>query len=99
MIPDLSLRSEPSLRTALAALVAPLVAIVAGEAALTRIAVTAVSGGGVPAWFPQAGSVGETMVFYATVFDLLTFVAVPAALLWLGYAVGYHRATAETAEQ
>ncbi|WP_226010057.1 hypothetical protein [Halomicrobium salinisoli] len=99
MIPDLSLRSDPSPRTALAVLGALVAVIAAGEVVLTRVVETAVSGGGFPAWFPRVGSIGQTVVFYATVFDALTFVAVPAALLWLGYACGYHRATTEIAGQ
>ena len=41
-----------------------------------------------PFWLPQVGPIGRTVVFYAMVFDLLTFVAIPGTLLWLGYALG-----------
>lgn len=45
-------------------------------------------GTGFPFWFPAVGTVGETAVFYMTLFDAITFVAIPAALVWLGYALG-----------
>lgn len=48
-----------------------------------------------PWWLPQLGSVGETVAYYLLLVDAVKFVVVPAALLWLGYAYGYHRATAD----
>ena len=41
-----------------------------------------------PFGLPELGSVGETAVFYATSFDVLTFVVLPVVLVWFGYALG-----------
>ena len=47
---------------------------------------------GFPVWLPELGSIGETIVFYSTLFDVLKFVAIPAVLLWLGYQYGRYSA-------
>jgi hypothetical protein len=83
---------DPTLRRP-AALLAVLIATVAiGERALT-IALDGVGEGAatVPAWLPRLGTIGETVVFYAALFDALKFLAVPAALVWLAYAYGRRR--------
>lgn len=71
----------------LAALVAT---VLIGERALA-IAIdgaTSSPGSGFPFWLPQFGALGRTAVFYTMLFDVITFVVIPAALIWLGYALG-----------
>lgn len=43
---------------------------------------------GFPVWLPELGSIGETIVFYSMLFDILKFVVLPAILLWLAYQYG-----------
>lgn len=64
--------------------------VVVGNRALWR-SLDGVGGGqgtDFPFWLPQIGSIGRTAVFYAMVFDFVTFVVIPGTLLWLGYALG-----------
>jgi|GEM_PF-1394849 len=69
-------------------------AIVAGEYAVGTVIERVVDGGGqFPAWLPHARSVGETAVIYFVAFDFLTFVVLPAVLVWVGYVHGRHHAT------
>lgn len=94
MISDVSLRRESPLRRPVAVLVTLLALVVGGEV-LLKLAFSGLrdGSGGVPWWLPQLGSVGETVVVYLLIMDVITFILVPTALLWLGYTYGRHRAT------
>ena len=48
-----------------------------------------------PVWLPHFGSIGQTVVAYATLFDVLTFVVCPLLLVWFGYELGRHAASVE----
>ncbi|MFC7078275.1 hypothetical protein [Haloarcula halophila] len=82
-------REKPSLRRPGIALLGLLTMVLIGEWLLT-IAVGGVRQGSsdFPVWLPELGSIGETIVFYSTLFDVLKFVAIPAVLLWLAYQYG-----------
>lgn len=85
---------DSPLRRPAAALAITVAVILLGD----RLLSTAFDGlregsGDLPGWLPQFGSVGETVVFYATLSDVLTFVVLPAILVWLGYAYGRSRAS------
>lgn len=84
---------EPSLIRPGIILVGLLATVLIGERLLT-IAVAGVRSGasGFPVWLPELGSVGETIVLYSMLFDVLKFVAIPAVLLWLAYQYGRHSA-------
>lgn len=73
-----------------------LIAIAVGEWVLAA-AFADVGAGRLPAWLPQFGSVGETVVLYIRLVDVLTYVGVPATLVWLGYAFGRDGATGAAA--
>lgn len=45
-----------------------------------------------PIWLPTVGSIGETIVFYSMLFDVLRFIVLLAVLLWLAYQYGRHSA-------
>jgi uncharacterized membrane protein YhdT len=84
-----SFRGEPSLRRPGMILLGLLAAILIGERLLT-MAVAGVSQGssGFPVWVPELGSIGETIVFYGILFDVLKFIVLPVVLLWLAYQYG-----------
>jgi uncharacterized membrane protein YhdT len=86
-----SFREEPALRWPGIALVGLLAMLLIAEWLLT-IAVAGVRSGGssFPMWLPTVGSIGETLVFYSTLFDILKFVVIPAVILWLAYQYGRH---------
>ncbi|MBX0298171.1 hypothetical protein [Haloarcula nitratireducens] len=86
-------REKPSLRRPGMALLGLLTMVVIGERLLT-LAVEGVRQGSTefPVWLPELGSVGETIVFYSLLFDVLKFVAIPAVLLWLAYQYGRYSA-------
>lgn len=88
-------REEPSLRRPGIVLLALLTIVLVGEW-LFSTAVDGVRQGSseFPVWLPELGSVGETIVFYSLLFDVMKFVAIPAGLLWLAYQFG--RYSAET---
>lgn len=67
--------------------------VLVGERALSSAVDGILEGdeAGFPFWFPEVGTTGETVVFYGMLFDAITFVAIPAALLWFGYALGRRR--------
>lgn len=88
-----SVRRERSLRRPTLLLVALLAVVLTAELALTTAFDGFEDGAGFPAWLPQLGSVGETVVFYLLALDLLKFVAIPATLVWFGYAYGRYSAT------
>lgn len=85
---------NPSLRRPALALVGLLATVLIGDRVLnTVISGVLERGADFPVWLPHFSSVGETVLFYTLLFDVLKFVAVPATLLWLAYAYGWHRAT------
>ncbi|WP_255195360.1 hypothetical protein [Halorarius litoreus] len=89
-----SFREEPSLRRPGIALVGLLTMILIGERLLT-MAVDGVRQGssGFPVWLPELGSIGETIVFYSMLFDVLKFIAIPAVLMWFAYQYGRYSAS------
>ena len=89
MFPVKFLRGRSAPRRPVVVLAGLLVLVFVGEGAL-RVAFGGGSGGvsSLPPWLPRFGSVGETVFAYALLFDALKFVAVPAALVWVGYAYG-----------
>jgi len=79
-----------------AALLATVAALLAGEWLLWTTVERVTNGTGeFPVWLPQFGSIGQTVVAYATVFDVLTFVVLPVVLVWIGYALGRRSAPIE----
>ncbi|MFC7132685.1 MULTISPECIES: hypothetical protein [Salinibaculum] len=82
-------REEPSLRRPGIILLGLLTTILVGERLLT-MAVAGVRQGssGFPVWLPELGSIGETIVFYSMLFDMLKFIVLPAGFLWLAYQYG-----------
>ena len=88
-----SFREKPSLRRPGIVLLCLLAMVLIGERLLT-IAVAGVRVGpsGFPWWLPELGSIGETVVFYGTLFNFLKFIVIPALLLWLAYQYGRHSA-------
>ena len=82
-----SLREDPSLRRPVIAFAVVLAAVVGGEVLLT--AAFADAGAGVPAWLPQFGTVGQTVLLYSLLSNVLSYVALPATLFWVGYAYGH----------
>ncbi|WP_436927600.1 hypothetical protein [Halosimplex amylolyticum] len=88
-----SSREEPSLRQPGIVLLCLLAMVLIGERLLT-IAVDGVRQGssGFPVWLPEIGSIGETIVFYSMLFDVLKFVVIPVVLLWLAHQYGRYSA-------
>lgn len=82
-------REDPSLRRLGIILLGLVATIVIGERLLT-VAVAGVRQGtsGFPVWLPELGSIGETLVFYSMLFDVLKFIVLPTVLLWLAYQYG-----------
>ena len=66
--------------------------VLIGEYLLTKY-VAGISEGAttLPTWIPHFAMVGKTVVYYALFFDFLKFIAIPLALVWLGYAFGCYR--------
>lgn len=97
MAPDVSLWNDSALWRPIGVLAALVVVILIGERVLARIVDGVLAGsGGFPIWFPHVRSVGETVVLYGILFDILKFVLIPATLVWLGYVYGRHRAVTST---
>lgn len=90
-----SFREEPSLRRPGIVLLGLLATLLLGERLLT-MAVAGVRQGssGFPVWLPELGSIGETIVLYSVLFDVLKFVVLPAGLLWIAYRYGRFSANA-----
>lgn len=84
-----------SLRRPVAAVAAVLAVVLIGERLLGTGLASRQATGELPAWLPQFGALDQTVVAYATLFDLLKFVVLPAALVWVGYAYGRYRADSE----
>jgi uncharacterized membrane protein YhdT len=84
-----SFRKEPSLRRPGIILLGLVATILIGERLLT-VAFAGVRQGssGFPVWLPELGSIGQTIVFYSMLFDILKFIVLPAVLLWLAYQYG-----------
>lgn len=88
-----SFREEPSLHRPGIVLLGLVATVVIGE----RLVTSAIAGvrrgtSEFPVWLPELGSIGETIVFYSMLFDVLKFIAIPAVLLWLAYQYGRHSA-------
>ena len=88
-----SFREEPSLRRPGIVFIGLLTTVLIGERLLT-IAVDGIRQGSsrFPVWLPKLGAIGETIVFYSMLFDVLKFVAIPAVSLWFAYQYGRHSA-------
>ena len=84
-----SFRKEPSLRRPGIILLGLVATILIGERLLT-VAFAGVRQGssGFPVWLPELGSIGQTIVFYSMLFDILKFIVLPAVLPWLAYQYG-----------
>ena len=88
-----SLRTEPALRRPAIATIALTSVVVIADRVLTAVFTDVVDGSAAfPVWLPQAGTSGETVVFYTLLLNFLQFVALPATLMWLAYAYGRYTA-------
>lgn len=88
-----SFRTEPSLRRPAVVAAALLTLVIIGERVLTTVFTGVTEGSAtLPMWLPQAGTTGETVVFYTLLLNVLQFVAIPATLMWLAYAYGHYTA-------
>lgn len=88
-----SLRNDPALRYPALSAILLLTITILSEGILRAEFSNISVGSELPAWLPQFGSTGQTVFYYILFFDLLKFVALPIALLWLAYAFGRHSAT------
>lgn len=92
MEPPGVLHRESPLRRPVAALVTTVTLVLGGEL-LLGMAFSGLREGSaaIPWWLPELGTLGETVLVYLLLVDVLKYLAVPIALLWVGYAYGRHR--------
>lgn len=93
-MPFTELLRDPHLRRPVIVLSMLLMVVLSGEYTLT-VAFAGIGEGATdfPVWLPRLDSVGETVVFYTTIFDAIKFVAVPVTVIWLAYNYGRHYST------
>ncbi|MFC6952032.1 hypothetical protein [Halorubellus litoreus] len=87
-----ALRTDPSVRRPAIVALALAAFVVAADRVL---AAAFASDTAIAPWLPRLGTPGETAMYYLLLVRLVEAVALPAALVWTGYAYGRHTATVD----